>query len=271
MKKLVLGTVIGGIVGAVLILTIIAIFDNSKKKSQAGLQLVANDSTKTNEPKKHQSLVYGDYMNLDSTNFLLIPFGMKTDEDLENKVLKNRSSDDYNSENYNNSSYRNFKYNFYSLDFGNCNNIIFYNKKTDETHLLLQKPAVISQFYFPYYNKEYKGKKYWFMLLAIHEDDTNKDGYINNDDAEKVYISDLTGTKTTQIAPDSTQLIDWYIDEPTNNILMKIRLDSNHDKKYNFEDDIEILKTAITSPEIGKAIINQDIKDNIKKIMKQIK
>jgi hypothetical protein len=271
MKKLILGTVIGGIVGSVLILVIITVFDNSRKKSQIGLQLVTNDSTKTNESKKPQSLVYGDYMNLDSTDFLLIPFGMKTEEDIENKVLKNRSSEEYGSENIITSGYRSYKYNFYSLDFGNCNNIIFYNKKTDETHLLLQKPAVISQFYFPYYNKEYTGKKYWFMLLGIHEEDTNKDGYINSEDGEKVYISDLTGKNMTQIAPDSTQLIDWYIDEKTNNILMKIRLDSNKDKKYNYNDDIEILKTSISAPTIGKVIINDEIKENIKKIMKQIK
>lgn len=271
MKKLILGTIIGGIVGAVLILTIIALFDSNKKKNQAGLQLVANDSTKSNEPKKHPSLVYGDYMNLDSTDFLLIPFGLKTNEEAESKILKNRSTDDYASDPNNNSSYRTFKYNFYSLNFGNCNNIIFYNKKTDSTYLLLQKPSVISQFYFPYYNKEYPGKKYWFMLFAVHEDDTNKDGFINSDDAEKVYISNLKGTKLTQIAPDSTQLIDWYIDESTNNILMKIKLDSNHDKKYNFDDDIEIIKTSITSPDTGKAIISQSIKENIKTIMKQIK
>ncbi len=270
MKRLALGIIIGGIVGAVLILIIIVVFDTNKRKGQEGLRLVTKDSAKTSEPKKQQLLVYGEYMNLDSTHYLLIPLGMKTDEDQENRLLKNKSSDYYSSESYS-GSYRSYKYNFYSLDFGNCNNIIFYNKKTDETHLLLQKPAVISEFYFPYYSKEYTAKKYWFLLLGIHEEDTNEDGYINDEDAEKVYISDLSGMNMIQITPDNSQLIDWYIDESTNNILMKVRIDSNNDKRYSSADDIEILKTAISSPEQGKAIIGEEIKDNIKKILEQIK
>lgn len=270
MKKLALGVIVGGIIGAVLILIIIVVFDTKKRKGQEGLRLVSNDTAKASEPKKQQLLVYGDYMDLDSTNYLLIPLGMKTDEEQENRLLKNKSSDDYAAENYF-SSYRSYKYNFYSLDFGNCNNIIFYNKKTEDSYLLLQKPAVISEFYFPYYSAEYKAKKYWFLLFGIHEKDTNGDGYINDEDAEAVYISNLSGQNMILISPENSQLIDWYIDEATNNILMKVRIDSNNNKKYDPTDDIEILKTAISAPAQGQPIIGDDIKNDIKKILKQIK
>ena len=270
MKRLILGVVIGGIVGAVLILVIIVLFDSKKSPVQDGLRLAVNDSSKINESKKQQVLVYGDYMDLDNTDYLLIPLGMKTIEDREDRLLKIKSSEDYSSET-NTGSYRSYKYNFYSLDFGNCNNIIFYNKKSDETHLLLQKPTVISKFYFPHYEKEYTGKKYWFILLGIGEDDTNADGYINNEDAEKVYIADLSGENMTQITPDNTQLEDWYIDMSTNNILMKVRFDSNNDEKFDYYDEIEILKTSIDTPAQGKQIINVEIKNNIKKILGQIK
>ena len=157
------------------------------------------------------------------------------------------------------------------MNFGNCNNIIFYNKQNDETHLLLQKPAIISQFYFPFYSKEYDGLKYYFLLLGIREDDSNADGYINAEDAEKVYIADLSGKNMLQITPDNTQLVDWFIDPSTNNILMKVRYDSNKDEKFNYYDDIEILKTSIKNPTVGKQIIGKEIKDNIKKILKKIK
>ena len=271
MKRLALGIIIGGIIGAVLILIIIVVFDTNKKRGQEGLRLVSNDTAaKTSEPKKQQLLVYGDYMDLDSTNYLLIPLGMKTEEDQENRLLKNRSSDDYTAVSYS-GSYRSYKYNFYSLDFGNCNNIIFYNKKTEETHLLLQKPAVISKFYFPYYSKEYTAKKYWFLLLGMNEKDTNGDGYINDEDAEAVYISRLSGKNMVLVTPENSQLIDWYIDEATNNILMKVRIDSNEDKKFTLTDNIEILKTSISNPAEGKPIIGEDIKSDIKKILEQIK
>jgi len=271
MKKLVLGIIIGGIIGAVLILLVMVIFEKNRRHEQNGLRLITiKDSAKIKEPKKLQALVYGNFMDVDSTDYLLIPIGTKTVEDHEGSLIKIKSSDDYSSGSIN-GNYRNYKYNFYSLDFGNCNNIIFYNKKTDETHLLLKTPAIISQFYFPHYNKEYDGKKYWFLLIAIGESDTNSDGYINNEDAEKVYITDLSGNNMTPITPDNSQLIDWYIDMPTNNILMKVRIDSNNDKKFNDNDEIKILKTSIRSPSLGEQIISDEIQDSIKKILGEIK
>lgn len=269
MKKLALGIIIGGVVGAVLILLVIVLFEKGRSHEQDGLRLVTNDSIGNNEPKKQQVLVYGDYMDLDSTDYLLIPLGMKTLENVNDGGLRSKSNDEY-AGSYS-GSYRSYKYNFYTLDFGNCNNIIFYNKKNEETHLLLQNPAIISQFYFPYYNKDYIGGKYYFILLGIREDDSNADGYINTEDAEKVYIADLSGKNLIQVTPDNTQLVDWFIDPSTNNILMKIRYDSNKDQKFNYYDDIEILKTSIKNPSVGKQIISKEIKDNIKKILKRIK
>ncbi|MGB3948715.1 MAG: hypothetical protein WBM13_12075 [Bacteroidia bacterium] len=271
MKRLALGVVIGGIVGAVLILIILFLFDGNNKNGREGLRLVTTDTSKVNEVAQKQLLVYGDYMSLDSTNYLLIPLGMHSYEEQENRLLKNKSIDDYSSAESYNRGYVGYKYNFYALSFANCNNIIFYNKKTDSTHLLLQKPALLSEFYFPYYTKEYVGKKYWFLLLGIHEHDTNADGYINGDDAEIVYITDLSGKNKIQITPDNTQLIDWYIDESTNNILLKVRADSDNDLKFTATDEIEILKTSISKPEKAYPIIGQNIKNDIKKILEQIK
>ncbi len=268
-KRLILGIVIGGIVGAVLVLLVMVLFDNNRSDNKGGLRLVTNDSTSTAEPKNQQILVYGDYMDLDSTDYLLIPLGMKVVDGKQDAGLRSKSSDEYSDAST--GSYRSYKYNFYSLDFGNCNNIIFYNKKNDETHLLLQKPAIISQFYFPYYDKEYTGDKYYFILLGILEDDTNLDGYINEDDAETVYLSDLSGKTMFKITPDNTQLVDWFIDMPTNNILMKVRFDTNKDRKFNYYDEIEILKTSIDSPVEAKKIIGKEIKANIKKILDKIK
>lgn len=269
MKKLILGIVIGGIVGAVLILLVMVVFNKNRSDNTGGIRLVSNDSTMNNEPKNQQILVYGDYMDLDSTDFLLIPLGMKTLEKEEDKGLRSKSMDEYSETST--GGYRSYKYNFYSLDFGNCNNIIFYNKKNDETHLLLQKPAIISQFYFPYYDKEYTGSKYYFILVGIHENDSNTDGYINSDDAEVVYLTDLSGKNMFKITPDNTQLVDWFIDPPTKNILMKVRFDSNKDQKFDFYDEIEIMKTSIDSPVEAKVIIGKDIKANIKKILNKIK
>ncbi len=265
-KKLILGIIIGGIFGVIAVLIMIILYDKSKKKTHDGFQLVANDSTANEQVRLKQVLVYGDYIDLDSTDYLLIPLGMETVESDERKG-KIKSSEEYLPYD---ESFKNFKYNFYSLN-SIYNNIVFYDKRTDSTHLLLQIPAMISQFYFPYYNEEYKGKKYWFLLMGIRENDSDADGYINSMDAETIYISDLSGNNRVQISPDNTQLIDWYVDAETNTILMKIREDSNDDKIFNYSDDIEIIRTSIDSPAIGKEIINESMKANLTKILRKIK
>ena len=126
-KRLILGIVIGGIVGAVLVLLVMVLFENNRSDNKGGLRLVTNDSTTTTESKNQQILVYGDYMDLDSTDYLLIPLGMKVVDGKEDMSLRSKSSDEY-SDSYT-GNYRSYKYNFYTLDFSNCNNIIFYNKK----------------------------------------------------------------------------------------------------------------------------------------------
>lgn len=268
-NKLLLGIIVGGVVGALLVLVFLVFIDTNKSRNTTGIQLVNLDSTQKDDSKTQQVLVYGDYMDLDSTDYLLIPLGMKMlDNSDQVGGLRSKSADEYYGSG---SEFRSYKYNFYSLSFGNCNNVIFYNKQTEETHLLLQKPAIISQFYFPYYDENYKGKKYWFLLMGVREYDSNLDGYINSDDAERVYLTDLSGKNMTAITPDNTQLVDWFIDAKTNTILMKVRFDSNKDLKFNSYDDIEILKTSISSPTIGNIIIGKEIKNTIDKILDKIK
>lgn len=267
-KKLILGIIIGSIFGVIVVLIMVIVYNKSREEQRKGIQLVTNDSLPADEIHKQQILVYGDYINLDSTDYILIPLGMKTIESEEIRGLKSKSSDEYIAYD---ESFTNYKYNFYSLNFSNYNNIIFFNKKTDDTHLLLKEPAIITQFYFPYYNKEYSGPKYWFLLFGVRNHDSNADGYINTDDAETVYITDLSGSNKVQITPDNSQLIDWFIDEESNNILMKIREDSNKDGKYTFHDDIEILKTSILNSSIGTQIINESMRKDIMKILNKIK
>ena len=151
------------------------------------------------------------------------------------------------------------------------NNIIFYNKKTEETHLLLKSPAIISDFYFPTYSQDYSGQRFYFLLFGIRDTDSNKDGFIDSNDAEKVYMSDMSGKKIIQITPNQTQLNDWFIDVATDNIIMYVRTNSNGDKVFDAYDDMLILKSSITKPAMGFDIINPSIKADIKSILNKIK
>ena len=47
---------------------------------------------------------------------------------------------------------------------------------------------------------------------------------------------------------------------------MKVRMGANKDHKFYFNYEMEILKTSISGPTTGKAIIGSDIKNEIKDI-----
>jgi len=266
-KKLVLGIIIGGIFGVIVVLIMVIAYDRNKNKKQDGFQIVA-DSISNEQVKLQQILVYGDYANLDSTDYLLIPLGMQTVEIDEGRRVKSKSAEEYLPYD---ESFKSYKYNFSSFNFTDYNNIVFYNKKTDSTHILLYTPAIISQFYFPCSNENYTGKKYWFLLMAVREIDTNTDGYINSLDEENVYIADMNGKNKVQISPNKSQLIDWFVDEETNSVLLKIREDSNKDNMFTVLDDIEIVKISIYAPGIGKEIISKKLKMDISRILRKIK
>ena len=63
-NKLILGIIVGGVVGALLVLIFLVFIDGKTNKNRTGIQLVTTDSTKAEEAKNQQVLVYGDYMDL---------------------------------------------------------------------------------------------------------------------------------------------------------------------------------------------------------------
>lgn len=85
-------------------------------------------------------------------------------------------------------------------------NIIFYNKFSDKSHLLLDKKSLITKFDF------IKLPEKDVIILAIAENDNNGDGYISRYDEAVVYLYDLTGKKLQQISPHNTLLLDWKFD-----------------------------------------------------------
>lgn len=266
LKKIFLGIIIGSVFGIIVVLIMVITYNKSRGKDREGFQLVSNDAKNTEEVRLQQVLVYGDYINLDSTDYILIPLGAQTIE--ENSGVDKKSNDGFLPYD---ESFKSYKYNFSSLNFSDYNNIIFYNKRSDSTHLLLEKPAIISKFYFPYYDENYVGEKFWFLIYGIHDHDSNADGYINSDDAEVVFMSDLSGENKTQITPENTQLIDWFVDNDSKTLLLKVRKDSNKDNLFNYYDEIEIFKTSIDNPGMGSQIINQDLRNNIHEILNKIR
>ncbi len=225
-----------------ILFTTISIFSFS-----CGTKVARNtEHINTNVAEKLQpetDINYGDLIIKGESDYLMIPVNL--DEPNE------KDESNWNSSRYENKSRK-------------ISNLIFYHKPDGNTNLLLNKKAMINSF--DLLDKKLTGKpnpKFW--LYRIIEQDTNGDKKLNEADAIIGYLSDLSGKNLQQITPNNTQVINWVVVPSQNAIFLKIRKDSNNDKKFTEKDQTNFVRVNLDKPEMGTEIISDQIEQEIKK------
>ncbi|MEM7713719.1 MAG: hypothetical protein AAF349_09120 [Cyanobacteria bacterium P01_A01_bin.68] len=190
------------------------------------------------------SIVYGDLIIKEKSDYLMIPVSIFPDINQDEK-REGLLSGSYSR------SYRDRK---------NVYNLIFYSKKDASTNALLDKKAIIKSF--DLIEKKTIGqptKRFW--LYRIIDKDTNGDDKLNYQDATIGYLSDLSGRNLQKITPDNTQLNSWKIVQSTGAIFLEITKDTDNDKKF---DTKSYIRVNLDNPNIGKEIIGNQLEDEIK-------
>lgn len=146
-------------------------------------------------------------------------------------------------------------------------NIIFYNKFSGKSHLLLDKKSLIIELEFVKLSEK-DNKDVSFLILSIVDKDTNEDGYLNWDDAEIGYLYNISGKKLQQITPQNSNLSKWHFDHKSKTVFLEIIKDINKDNKFTTQKEASFLKVSVDKPGIGTEIISNDIElqNNFKKI-----
>ncbi|MDZ7962807.1 MAG: hypothetical protein RMY34_33900 [Aulosira sp. DedQUE10] len=196
----------------------------------------------TQEQKPQENITYGDLIIKEQSDYLMIPV----------TLLEEYQEKDSNYSISRSSGRENKLYNF-----------IFYHKPDGESHLLLNKKAVITSYDF--LETKLAGKPLTrFWLYRILEQDTNADKKLNNADAIVGYISDLSGRNLLQITPNNTQLLNWVIVPSQNALFIKILKDSDNDKKFTEKDKTNFIRVNLDKPAMGTEIISDAIEQEIK-------
>ncbi|HEY9652213.1 MAG TPA: hypothetical protein V6C95_16240 [Coleofasciculaceae cyanobacterium] len=191
------------------------------------------------------TIVYGELVIKEESDYILIPVRLSKDKNQTRTNLLESS----------------LSYERQDL----FSNLIFYRKQDGETHLLLNKPALLSSFDF--LEKKEQGKpptRYW--LYKIIENDTNADKKLTLEDATIGYLSDLSGKNIQQITPNNTQLISWTVVQSMGAILAKIIKDSDNDQKFTERDETAFIQVNLSKPAIGTEIISEQIKQQLQSI-----
>lgn len=159
-------------------------------------------------------------------------------------------------------------------------NIVFYNTANGEYHLLDDKRKMVIYSYDPrnsdvgssssssdfsaYLENGYNqvDKLLYYSVTTL---DFNKDGKINADDPNYLFISDKAGKNFKQVSPDNLNVTNWQTIKGTNKILIQATKDTNNDKKFNEKDETIPMVYDLNTNGISKDIFKDDFKIKLKK------
>ncbi|AFY84963.1 hypothetical protein [Oscillatoria acuminata] len=210
--------------------------------------------TTANASDAEPNISYGELIFPQQSDYLIIPVGFQGDGKSSKSVFSQDVYRDSASD---------------RMSLMTIYNLIFHNRRTGESHLLLSENTLISSFHL--INEENEAGepiKNQFVFLEVIPEDTNQDGNRDRQDAVIGYIADTSGKNLQQVTPDNTQLVFWQIDKPLGLLLMKVLQDSNNDRKFTGEDDISFIKVPLNKLGIGPDIITPEMRQQINQRVK---
>lgn len=161
------------------------------------------------------------------TNMLLFPLGQL-------RVSKNYKSS--SAEAYGGSESNNFKIsnNNDNEITGYMTNLKFQKLGQDSLVLLSNKKLFIQSV--TYLKEIAQSAKLQLLVYVLEDDDTNKDGAIDQDDINTLYISTIDGKNLTKLSTNLEELIDWHLVPSTSRIYFRTIEDSNKNGKFDKGD-----------------------------------
>ena len=147
-------------------------------------------------------------------------------------------------------------------------NMIVHSLKTGQSHLLLKKKAVITQWQFLDLKKEKDKPARKVLFLRLIETDTNGNQKFDGDDASVGYLADISGKNLQRITPLNAQLIGWKYDKNRDIIFLRVLKDYDNNKKFTTQDEVNFIKVNPNNPGQGKEIISDKIQQELKSLIK---
>ena len=168
-------------------------------------------------------------IQMDGTNYLLHPIG-------DVRVYNGGSSKfSYGSSSTSRVSYAISNYNRYEIT-GFLNNIYIQNLDSTTTKPLTTKPVVIQSATYLYTMAEKTRRQ--MLVYTLSDLDTNKDGKLDTNDINSLYISEISGNGFMKLSPDYQELIDWNLIESKNRLYFRTKEDSNKNGDFDKDDAV---------------------------------
>lgn len=210
-----------GLLYALPLLASLAACSSNDASSEAAASSVAQQAAKA-----EMRIPVGDPVLIDSSDYVMYPLSLTE--------IVTEEKDEYGGS--------------YSERATTYWNILFYNPKSKQSHLLTPDKLVINSYKgqnsenlsdsdgpHKAYLHTYAADK--LLYFSATSTDFNHDGQLTDTDPTYLFISDKSGEDFQQISPDSLHITGWEIQRNTGKILLQATQDSNHDRKFGEGDE----------------------------------
>lgn len=219
------------------VLLVVLLYSCKKEEVTKPKVIYENTSkSKTETPVDTSQIEVADLpINMDGTNYLIYPIGGMAGS---GKGIK-PSSDSGQSFTISN-------YSEYQIT-GYLKNLKFQEIGKDTIVSLTDKPVFIQT---ATYLKSVADKtNQQLMVYSLAHMDTNKDGKLDTNDIESLYMSTISGQNFTKISTDYQELIDWKIIESKNLLFFRTIEDASKNGQFSSNDIVHYFYVYLSQKE----------------------
>ena len=119
---------------------------------------------------------------------------------------------------------------------GYLSDLKFQTIGSDSLKSLTDKPILIQRA--TYLKAKFDNSKQKFMIYVLSDSDTNKDGKLDSNDIQSLYISRQTGEKFTKLSIAFQELLDWNFIEIQNRLYFRTIEDINKNGEFDKSDKV---------------------------------
>lgn len=195
-----------------------------------------------NDPKNNLNIQTNSFSEIDSSGVLIFPLSMgETERDGGSLSYKEMPNNGYW-------------------------NIIFYNSKTKEYHLLSDRKIIIGNYDYKSGSADNDNISHTtnHIFYTVRIDDFNKDKKLTDQDPQYLFISDKFGNNFRQVSPANYNLNNWKYIKSSNKVIMTVGKDSNKNIKFDNSDEITTFEIELDKGTEAKEIFGDDYKNNLK-------
>jgi len=154
----------------------------------------------------------------------------------------------------------------YSSDYyGNFNNILVYNQKTENVTKLFDKRVNFSNLKVEYFSDDV------LLVFKVAEKDTYKDGVINLLDFKSLYVYSINEKRMRIIRNDRMDVYSYSFLNNSKDLIVRFGIDKNGNGKYEEYNEPTIIKKYSYKSEKLNNIIEEKIDSELQKMLEGTK